>query len=323
MILFQHAGGEQADWEDSKVEKEGTHPVVYPAAGSHATFYDSTVYVQNGPNGSGVGCDNTSEPLREVRPRPDRGPDLPDHHRPLQVAHLLRPLGAEGEGLQQRADRADDEDAVARTVHLDGKAALDQPAAAGRLVRRARRHRRLLRRGRHRLRRDQPRVALATGGDRDDRGPRPAADPLRRRDPLGPGRPDRAAPAPRLRPARAGRPPALRPPLADVGADRAERAGDRRRGARPRRPDRRPARRRQRHRSLRRPPGARRHDRIARAADRRGDRRRGGDLRRAPAGRDRRDGLPRLLARHAAALLARRRRLAAAVRRARPALASP
>jgi hypothetical protein len=77
MILFQHAGGERADWENSKVDKEGTHPVVYPAAGSHATFYDSTVYVQNGANGSGVGCDNTSEPLREVRVHPIAIPTFP------------------------------------------------------------------------------------------------------------------------------------------------------------------------------------------------------------------------------------------------------
>jgi hypothetical protein len=77
MILFQHAGGERADWEDSKVEKEGTHPVVYPAAGSHATFYDSTVYVQNGAKGSGVGCDNTSEPLREVGVHPVAVPTFP------------------------------------------------------------------------------------------------------------------------------------------------------------------------------------------------------------------------------------------------------
>ncbi|HEX3608432.1 MAG TPA: hypothetical protein VHU14_01990 [Solirubrobacterales bacterium] len=77
MILFQHAGGERAGWEDSKVEKEGTHPVVYPAAGSHATFYDSTVYVQNGSNGSGVGCDNTSEPLRELRVHPIAVPTFP------------------------------------------------------------------------------------------------------------------------------------------------------------------------------------------------------------------------------------------------------
>jgi hypothetical protein len=69
-ILFQHAGGERANWSDSKVHKEGSHPIVYPAAGSHATFYDSAVYVENGQEGSGVGCDNTSEPLRELRLRP-------------------------------------------------------------------------------------------------------------------------------------------------------------------------------------------------------------------------------------------------------------
>jgi hypothetical protein len=69
IILFQHAGGERASWSDSKLQKEGTHPIVYPAAGSHATFYDSAVYVENGQEGSGLGCDNTSEPVRELRPR--------------------------------------------------------------------------------------------------------------------------------------------------------------------------------------------------------------------------------------------------------------
>jgi hypothetical protein len=70
IIVFQHSGGERADWDSGKVQKEGTHPVVYPAAGSHATFYDSAVYVQNGQNGSGLGCDVTTPPLRELRPRP-------------------------------------------------------------------------------------------------------------------------------------------------------------------------------------------------------------------------------------------------------------
>jgi hypothetical protein len=70
IILFQHAGGERADWDDSNVQKEGTRPIVYPAAGSHATFYDSAVYVENGQEGSGLGCDNTSEPVRELRLRP-------------------------------------------------------------------------------------------------------------------------------------------------------------------------------------------------------------------------------------------------------------
>jgi hypothetical protein len=70
IILFQHAGGERAKWEDGKVQKEGTHPIVYPAAGSHATFYDSAVYVENGQHGSGLGCDNTTGPLRELALRP-------------------------------------------------------------------------------------------------------------------------------------------------------------------------------------------------------------------------------------------------------------
>jgi hypothetical protein len=70
MILFQHAGGERAEWNAAKVEKEGDHPIVYAAAGSHATFYSSAVFVENGGHGSGLGCDNTSVPLRELRPKP-------------------------------------------------------------------------------------------------------------------------------------------------------------------------------------------------------------------------------------------------------------
>ncbi|HYC82287.1 MAG TPA: hypothetical protein VEB65_10910 [Solirubrobacterales bacterium] len=83
MILFQHAGGEKAKWDDSKVQKDGTHPVVYPAAGSHATFYDSAVYVQNGQNGSGVGCDNTTAPLRELQLRPVTIPEAAPENGPF------------------------------------------------------------------------------------------------------------------------------------------------------------------------------------------------------------------------------------------------
>lgn len=79
MILFQHAGGERAEWSDTKVEKEGHRPVVYPAAGSHATFYMPAIFVQNGARGSGVGCDITAEPLRRIEPSalllPDEPPD--------------------------------------------------------------------------------------------------------------------------------------------------------------------------------------------------------------------------------------------------------
>ena len=84
VIVFQHAGGERASWEDGKVQKDGTRPVVYPAAGSHATFYDSAVYLGNGQNGSGVGCDNTSEPLRELRLRPVLLPETAPEHGAFQ-----------------------------------------------------------------------------------------------------------------------------------------------------------------------------------------------------------------------------------------------
>ncbi len=75
--LFQHGGGEKAEWTDGKVEKEGTHPVVYPAAGSHATFYEAAVYVENGRKGSGVGCDDTSAPLRRLNVEPIQIPTDP------------------------------------------------------------------------------------------------------------------------------------------------------------------------------------------------------------------------------------------------------
>jgi hypothetical protein len=84
IILFQHAGGERASWGDAKVKKEGTHPIVYPAAGSHASFYDSAVYIQNGQRGSGVGCDNTAEPLRELRPRPVLLPETASEQGPFR-----------------------------------------------------------------------------------------------------------------------------------------------------------------------------------------------------------------------------------------------
>lgn len=82
--LFQHGGGEKGEWNDAKVEKEGTHPVVYPAAGSHATFYDAAVYVENGRKGSGVGCDDTSAPLRRLNVRPIQVPTHPGPNSPYR-----------------------------------------------------------------------------------------------------------------------------------------------------------------------------------------------------------------------------------------------
>jgi hypothetical protein len=84
IVLFQHAGGETADWDDdNKLERQGTHPIVYPAAGSHATFYDDATFLETGSGGSGLGCDNTTEPLRTLRPRPVLVPTNPSRRDPF------------------------------------------------------------------------------------------------------------------------------------------------------------------------------------------------------------------------------------------------
>ncbi|HET7454719.1 MAG TPA: hypothetical protein VFJ76_04295 [Solirubrobacterales bacterium] len=98
VIVFQHAGGERASWTDGKVQKQGTHPVVYPAAGSHATFYDSAVYLGNGQNGSGVGCDNTSEPLRELPLRLVLLPETAPEHGAFQWLSYRGRWGEREEG---------------------------------------------------------------------------------------------------------------------------------------------------------------------------------------------------------------------------------
>ncbi|HEY2372709.1 MAG TPA: hypothetical protein VGH82_09175 [Gaiellaceae bacterium] len=64
----QHEGGERAEWNDSKLHKmDGTHPVVYPAAGSHANFYSAALFLGRSA-AQGVGCDDTSGPHEQVRP---------------------------------------------------------------------------------------------------------------------------------------------------------------------------------------------------------------------------------------------------------------
>jgi hypothetical protein len=83
IVLFQHSGGERADWDEHKVEKEGNHPVVYSAAGSHGTFYSPGLWLGNGQNGSGVGCDDTTTPLIAVKPRAVLLPDQEENRGPF------------------------------------------------------------------------------------------------------------------------------------------------------------------------------------------------------------------------------------------------
>jgi hypothetical protein len=64
----QHEGAERASWDDEKLEVvDGTHPVVHPAAGSHANYFDESLYLGSTAK-QGVGCDDTSGPTVEVRP---------------------------------------------------------------------------------------------------------------------------------------------------------------------------------------------------------------------------------------------------------------
>ena len=64
----QHEGAERADWGEEKLELvNGTHPVVYPAAGSHANFFEEALFLGRSAE-QGVGCDDTSGDKVELRP---------------------------------------------------------------------------------------------------------------------------------------------------------------------------------------------------------------------------------------------------------------
>jgi hypothetical protein len=64
----QHEGAEKASWGDDKLHLvDGTHPVVYPAAGSHANFFDEGLFLGSSAQ-QGVGCDNTIGPHDDLRP---------------------------------------------------------------------------------------------------------------------------------------------------------------------------------------------------------------------------------------------------------------
>jgi hypothetical protein len=74
----QHQGAERATWGEDKLELvDRRHPVVHPAAGSHANFYEEALYL--GSSGEqGVGCDDTSGPTYDIRPVVRTIPSDPD-----------------------------------------------------------------------------------------------------------------------------------------------------------------------------------------------------------------------------------------------------
>jgi len=58
----QHAGGELGKWGDKKIQMDGDRLVVYPSAGSHATYYGARTFIGWGENGTAFGCDVTTAP---------------------------------------------------------------------------------------------------------------------------------------------------------------------------------------------------------------------------------------------------------------------
>lgn len=64
----QHSSAERAEWGGPKLEVvDGTHPVVYPAEGSHANFFNSKLYLMRS-QAEGVGCDDARGPSRTLTP---------------------------------------------------------------------------------------------------------------------------------------------------------------------------------------------------------------------------------------------------------------
>jgi hypothetical protein len=62
----QHEGAERAGWDDDKLQKRGSHPVVFPGRGSHADYYEQSVWLGHSAQ-EGFGCDNTTAPSRELQ----------------------------------------------------------------------------------------------------------------------------------------------------------------------------------------------------------------------------------------------------------------
>ncbi len=73
----QHEGLEVAAWDDPKLQiVDGTHPVVHPAAGSHANYYDDALYLGTSAE-QGFGCDDTRGPGDGPESHRRRHPDRP------------------------------------------------------------------------------------------------------------------------------------------------------------------------------------------------------------------------------------------------------
>lgn len=61
----QHDGGQESDWDGGIFEHRGTHPVVYPSVGSHASYFDSALHLGRSA-GEGFGCDTSANAMKEL-----------------------------------------------------------------------------------------------------------------------------------------------------------------------------------------------------------------------------------------------------------------
>lgn len=75
--VAQHEGGERAAWNDRELRKDETHPVLYVATGSHATYFGQALYLGRSGH-EGFGCDNTSRATEAVSPQVEQLPGVPD-----------------------------------------------------------------------------------------------------------------------------------------------------------------------------------------------------------------------------------------------------
>jgi hypothetical protein len=72
-----HEGATSSAWKGDKVEVvDGTRPVLYPAAGSHANKYSAALWLGSSAE-AGVGCDDTLGPHTELSPRVETIPGDP------------------------------------------------------------------------------------------------------------------------------------------------------------------------------------------------------------------------------------------------------
>lgn len=81
VVYAQHNGSEMAPWDGKKARREGSRPVVFFSAGSHASHFQPGIYIGRGENWSGFGCDDASRSTRRLStevmlvPNEPSGPD--------------------------------------------------------------------------------------------------------------------------------------------------------------------------------------------------------------------------------------------------------